>query len=185
MPHIARMEKLISTYLDGDIPKESYLTRKDKIMRTLATLKEEMKDFERGRNQWVEPLREWIIDTKQAAFLSSSSDFHQIASFVKRVGTNPRVSDKTARFGASVPSVFVAKRRAFLPVPAPAARASSALSEREVTCCGRGGIRTPEGVAPLPLFESGAFNLSATLPILYSLYSIASLIDSLLPYLGK
>ena len=136
----ARLEKLISTYLDGDIPKAIYLKKKDENMRALATLKEEMKDFESGGNDWVEPLREWILDTKQADFLSSSADFHKISSFVKKVGTNPTVRDKSARFGASVPSEFVAKRRAFLPSPAPSARATSVLSKQEVTFGGLDGI---------------------------------------------
>ena len=35
----ARMEKLVSTYLDGDVPKEMYLKRKDALMRVLAALK--------------------------------------------------------------------------------------------------------------------------------------------------
>ena len=144
----ARMDKLVSTYLDGDIPKTIYLKKKDSIMRSLATLKAEMKDFERGRNQWVEPLREWILDTKQAAFLSSSTDFHKISSFVKKVGTNPMVRDKTARFSVPSPFQYVATRQRFLPAPAPAARASSALCEREVTWCGGGEIRTREGLPP-------------------------------------
>ena len=98
-----RMEKLLSAYLDGDVPKEVYLKRKDVLMRSLAALKEKMKDFERGRNNWVEPLREWILDTKQANFLSSSSDLYQIKSFVQKIGTNPLVRDKSAHFAAPVP----------------------------------------------------------------------------------
>jgi len=129
----ARLEKLISTYLDGDIPKTIYLKKKDENMRALATLKDEMKDFESGRNKWVEPLREWILDTKQADFLSSSADFHKISSFVKKVGTNPLVRDKSARFGTPVPSEFVAKRRRFLPACSARRSRAGALSEREVT----------------------------------------------------
>src|SRR3989338_4784898 len=79
----ARIEKLVSTYLDGDVPKEMYLKRKDALMRVLAALKEKKKDFERGRKNWVEPLRERILDTKQANFLSSSTDFFAIKSFVQ------------------------------------------------------------------------------------------------------
>ena len=29
---------------------------------------------------------------------------------------------------------------------------------------GRGGIRTPDGLAPMPVFKTGAFNHSATRP---------------------
>ncbi|KKR24032.1 MAG: Recombinase [Candidatus Yanofskybacteria bacterium GW2011_GWD2_39_48] len=97
----ARMEKLVSTYLDGDIAKEMYLTRKDTLMRAILALKEKKKDFERGRNNWVEPLRNWILDLKQADFLSTSNDFHEIKSFVQKIGTNPLVRDKSARPNSS------------------------------------------------------------------------------------
>ena len=59
------MEKLVSAYLDGDVPKEMYLKRKDVLMRSLTALRSELKDFERGRKNRVEPLREWIFDLKQ------------------------------------------------------------------------------------------------------------------------
>ena len=127
------MEKLVSAYLDGDIPKEIYLKKKDTTMRSLATLNEKKKDFERRGNNWVEPLREWVLDTKQAAFLSSSDNFSEISSFVQKIGTNHAVRNKSAHFSVSSPSHFVATRRGFLPSRAPAARGSFALSKREVS----------------------------------------------------
>ena len=131
-----RMERLVSAYLDGDVPKDIYLKRKDEAMRSLATLRGKRKDFERGRNKWVEPLRGWVSDTKQAAFLSSSSDFSEIASFVQKIGTNPTVRDKTARFSVPVPSQFAASRRHFLPANASAAPSARLLSDSEVSICG-------------------------------------------------
>ena len=92
------MEKLVSMYLDGDVPKEMYLTRKDVLMRSFAALQEKKKDFERGRKNWVEPLREWILDTKQADFLATSDNFSEIKSFVKKIGTNPLVWNNSALF---------------------------------------------------------------------------------------
>ena len=143
-----RMEKLVSAYLDGDIPKTSYLSRKDEIMRSLAALKAKRKDFERGENQWVEPLRGWVLDTKQAAFLSSSDNFTEIASFVQKIGTNHAVRNKSARFSVPVPSEFVASRQAFLPPALAAPLCGAALSEREVSICARGGTRTHTAVKP-------------------------------------
>ncbi len=141
----ARLEKLVSMYLDGDIPKEIYLKKKDENMRATLALKKKKKDFEHGSNNWVEPLREWVLDTKQANFLSSSDNFKEIASFVKKVGTNPLVRDKTVSFGVSVPSQFVAKRRVISPFSfscAPAARSSFSLTSEEVSECDLCGIRT-------------------------------------------
>ena len=130
-----RMEKLVSTYLDGDVPKDIYIKKKDEVIRDTLAFKTEKKDFELRGNNWVEPLREWVLDTKQANFLASSADFHEISSFVKKVGTNHTVRDKTAHFSTPSPSHFVATRRRFLPPCAPAARRSSVLSEREVSEC--------------------------------------------------
>ena len=141
----ARMNKLVSTYLDGDIPKEIYLKQKDALMRSSLALQAEKKDCDGGRNKWVEPLREWILDTKQATFLSSADNFSEIARYVKKVGTNPTVRDKAAHFACTPPSHCVAVRRIFLASSAssaPAARVGSALTSDEVRFCGERGIRT-------------------------------------------
>ena len=130
-----RMEKLVSAYLDGDIPKEIYLKKKDATMRSLATLNEKKKDCERRGNTWVEPLREWVLDTKQAAFLSSSDNFSEIADFVQKIGTNRAVRDKTALFSVSSPSHFVAQRKTLFSLPAPSARAVVGLTSEEVLLC--------------------------------------------------
>ena len=137
-----RMEKLVSTYLDGDVPKEMYLPRKDTLMRSLAALREKLKDFERGRKNRVEPLRAWILDMKQADFLSKSDDLYQIKQFVQEIGTNPTVRAKSPHFSAPAPSEFAASRRHFLPARSAAPLCGAALSEREVSICGEGGIRT-------------------------------------------
>ncbi len=137
-----RMEKLVSAYLDGDVPKQIYLTKKDMLMRSLAALRSELKDFERGRKNRVEPLREWILDMKQADFLSTSDDLYQIKQFVQKIGTNPMVRAKSPHFGFPPPSQFAASRRHFLPAHSAAPLCGAALSEREVSICGEGGIRT-------------------------------------------
>ena len=138
-----RMDKLVSAYLDGDIPKESYLKRKDEAMRSLAALQEEKKDVERGRKKWVEPLWAWVLDTKQAAFLGSSDDLHEIADFVRKVGTNPSIECKSMHFRVSPPSEYAALLRGKMHAPPAFAGARSALSSEEVSFCDLTGNRTP------------------------------------------
>ncbi|MFC1802243.1 recombinase family protein [Patescibacteria group bacterium] len=130
-----RLNKLVETYLDENIPKEIYLKKKDELIRKILTLKDKKKDFENGRNNWNEPLRSWVLDTKQANFLSSSSNFYEIASFVKKVGTNPQVRDKSAHFKPHPISSFVALRRHFLPPFLPLAESLHSLSRTEVKFC--------------------------------------------------
>ncbi|MCA9355204.1 recombinase family protein [Candidatus Kaiserbacteria bacterium] len=138
-----RMDKLVSTYLDGDVPKELYLKKKDALMRSLAALRASMKDVKGGRNNRNEPLREWILDLKQANVLASSDDLHKLKRFVLKIGTNPTLDDKSPCFSVATPFQFVASRRGFLPAcvsAAPAARLTSPLSEAEVSFCGEDRI---------------------------------------------
>ncbi len=141
-----RMEKLVSAYLDNDIPKPIYLKRKDEIMRLLASLNAEKKDFEVGKKKWVEPLRTWILDTKQANILATSEDLSQIKAFVQKVGTNPRISGKTPDFGFSPPSEKTARLCAQLHEAARIGRTNSesnpVLHPVEISICGGGEIRT-------------------------------------------
>ncbi|MCI0542405.1 recombinase family protein [bacterium] len=140
-----RMEKLISVYLDGDIQKELYLKQKDGIMRTTLAFREKLKDVERGRNNWVEPLRQWIFDTKQADILAKGDNLHGIKSFIERIGTNPVIVAKFAHFSLPAPSDFVAKRQGILSSVSLAPHGGAALTRDEVSTCGNGGIRTHEG----------------------------------------
>jgi len=132
----AKMEKLISIYLDGDIPKQTYLKKKDEILLASAVLEQKKKDFENGRKNWVEPLREWILDTKQADFLSKSDNFHEIKTFVQKIGTNPRVRNKSAVFDFCPASQFAAKRRGILRSAAASRQRGATLSNREVSIGG-------------------------------------------------
>ena len=131
----ARLDKLVSAYLDGDIPKDIYLKQKDKIMRACAALEEKKKDYVGGRNQWVETLREWVNDTKQAYFLTNGPDYPKMKTLVQKIGTNPMVRDKSARFSFSAPSRFVASRRAALRSAALENTAAWRLSKKEVSTC--------------------------------------------------
>ena len=131
----ARMEKLVSAYLDGDIPKDIYLNQKDVIMRSTLTLKDKMKAFEQRRNTWVEPLREWILDLQQATFLHESNNLSEIASFVQKIGTNHTVRDKTAYFATPSPFGLVAQRQGVLASSISRAATPRSLSEDEVLVC--------------------------------------------------
>tara|TARA_B100000745_G_scaffold294310_2_gene237158 strand:- start:5786 stop:6127 length:342 start_codon:yes stop_codon:yes gene_type:complete len=61
----------------------------------------------------------------------NADNFPEISRFVKKVGTNPTVRDKTARFAAPVPSRFVVKQRRifFLPI-APFGRVATSRNKK-------------------------------------------------------
>jgi len=140
-----RLEKLVESYLDGDIPKSLYIKKKDEILRTTLTLKEELKDCKHSGKNWVEPLREWILDTKQANFLARSDDLHKQKELVQKIGTNPSVRDKSARFGVPIPSEMVLAYNTKTDFGHPLLPQAKVIRIREmsdVSFCGDGGYRT-------------------------------------------
>ncbi len=111
-----------------------------------------MKDFKRRGNTWVEPLREWISDTKQANFLTNTEDLQDIRVFVEKIGTNPSVRDKSARFGVPVLSelVFAYNTKTdFAHAQTPIRFADRGREMSNVSICGDGGNRIPVRVRSL------------------------------------
>jgi hypothetical protein len=104
-----KLDKLVSIYIDGDIPKESYLRIKEELMKEKLLLNQRKQDFEQKRKNWIEPLRSFILDTKKAKNLASSDDYYEIKEFVRKVGTNSQLFNKSVSFSFIPPFDFLAK----------------------------------------------------------------------------
>ena len=105
----AKLDKLVSTYIDGDVPKESYLAKKEELMMRKLALTNQKEDFGRMGKNWIEPLRSWILDIQKAEKLSQSDSFGEIKAFVQKVGTNHQLLDKSVSFSFSEPWDFLAQ----------------------------------------------------------------------------
>ena len=108
----AKLNKLVSSYIDGDVPKESYLAKKEELMMRKLALTTQKEDFGRTGKNWIEPLRSWILDIQKAKKLSQGDNFEDIKAFVQKVGTNHKLLDKSASFSFSAPWDYVALRKA-------------------------------------------------------------------------
>ena len=108
----AKLDKLVSTYIDGDVPKESYLAKKEELMMRKLALTTQKENFGRTGKNWIEPLRSWILDIQKAKKLSRGDNFEDIKAFVQKVGTNHQLLDKSASFSFSKPWDYVALRKA-------------------------------------------------------------------------
>ena len=105
----AKLDKLVSTYIDGDVPKESYLAKKEELMMRKLALTNQKEDFGRTGKNWIEPLRSWILDIQKAKKLSQSDNFEDIKAFVQKVGTNHKLLDKSVSFSFNAPWDFLAQ----------------------------------------------------------------------------
>ena len=89
-----KLDRLVNAFLDGSIEKEIYLVKKDELIKTKTSLLQKKDDFGRRGNNWIEPLREWILSANYAEKLASSNDFDEIKLFVEKIGTNRRLLDR-------------------------------------------------------------------------------------------
>jgi len=83
-------------------------------------------------------LREWILDTKKATHLSDSDNYHEIRDFVRRVGTNPQMRDKSVSVSFCPPSEFAFAGKAGISFSHPlltTARQRAATLFSEVSIC--------------------------------------------------
>jgi hypothetical protein len=141
----AKMDSLVDLYLNHDIERQIYLTKKDNLMRQKISLQAKSSSARAERKNWVEPLRKWILDSKRAGFLATSENLHEMRDFLRSFGTNPVLQDKTISISFCPPSIFArARKTEFMlsPLRAPSARPHFSLTPSEVSLCGPRRNRT-------------------------------------------
>ena len=128
-----RLDKLITTYLDGDIEKESYLKRKNEIMKIKVDLHNERINFGR-KPSWIEPLRDWVKTIHHAGKLASfSSDLGAVRSLAEKIGTKRLLLDKKILFDFVPPYHIVPKYKALqAKSPALAGRVGQEISNEHL-----------------------------------------------------
>ena len=103
---------MVNAFLDGSIEKETYLTKKDEPITAKTDLQQRKSDFGRKGNNWIEPLREWILTAHHAEKLASSKEFDEIKSFVEKIGTNRHLFGKNIFLDFKKPFDLLANRSA-------------------------------------------------------------------------
>ena len=142
----AKLDSLVDLYLNKDIEREIYLTKKDNLMRQKLSLQDKFSSARHERKNWVEPLRKWILDSKRAGFLASGENLHEMRDFLRSFGTNPALKDKTISISFCPPSEFARNHKTdCIPSPflAPSVRENFSLSKSEVSICAARENRTP------------------------------------------
>ncbi len=105
-----KLDKLINAFLDDFIDKDTYINKKNQLVKTKADLIQKKKGLGKKTANWNEPLREWINYAHHAEELASSKDLNAIKSFVEKIGTNRRLLDKKVLLQWEKPWELMAER---------------------------------------------------------------------------
>jgi len=106
-----KLDKLLSAYLDEVISEEEYLAQKQKILDKRIGLKEKIREIENGSVSWLEPARAWVKSLNQAENLVQSGDKAEMTTFLKQIGSNHILFDKSFSFSPKKPFQILAERR--------------------------------------------------------------------------
>jgi DNA invertase Pin-like site-specific DNA recombinase len=103
----AKLEKLMTAYLENALTLEEYQTAKNKLITEKQVLKDKLEAFGRNSTNRFEPVINFLKDCKEATILAKSTDTEKIREFFKKVGSNPLVRDRALVFSPCAPFAFV------------------------------------------------------------------------------
>ena len=106
-----KLDKLLSAYLDEVITSEEYTAQKQKMLDQRVGLKEKIHEIEDKGVSWLEPARAWVKSLNQAEKLLESGDKSEMTTFLKQIGSNHILLDKSFSFSPKKPFQILAERR--------------------------------------------------------------------------
>jgi len=93
-----KLDLLLDAHLEGMITKEEYAAKKQKILNQKVEISERLKDFEQNGNHWLEPAKRFILEANQAQIVAEKGGPKEKAEFLKKVGSNLVLVDKTIKY---------------------------------------------------------------------------------------
>ena len=91
-----KQQILLDSYLDQDIDRQTFLTKKSKILSQKKRLEESLVNLQVNQNAWIEPMKKWLETAKSICYLLESDDFDgQKAVLLEIFGSNLFLHNKT------------------------------------------------------------------------------------------
>ena len=90
-----KLERLLDSFLEQDIERVDYLTKKAEIMSEKKTLEEKMNAILLGQDTWLEPMKKWIETAVSIWEISKSDDLVAKKSlYLEIFGLNLKMENK-------------------------------------------------------------------------------------------
>ena len=87
---------LLDSYLDQDIDRQTFLTKKSEILSQKKSLEENLANLQANQNAWIEPMKKWLETAKSICCLLKSDDFDgQKVVLAEIFGSNLFLHNKT------------------------------------------------------------------------------------------
>ncbi len=112
MAELATCEKqtdmLLDLRLNEQVSEAEYVAKKCALVNHKAELKGKLEAFEANRQNRFEPAIQFVLEAKQATFLLAGGDPEKKRDFLKKIGSNFQMADKTLAVEVKKPWLFLA-----------------------------------------------------------------------------
>ena len=99
-----KLQRLLDSYLDQDVDRDSFLDKKHELLSSKKTLEEQISRFEQTHHVWLEPMKEWINEAAGAAHIARGEGLNAKKVLAQKIfGSNLILSEKKARGDALIP----------------------------------------------------------------------------------
>ena len=82
-------------YLEQTLTSEEYIAKKRVLLDSKIDFEQQLKDFERNGNRWLERARAFIVEANQAEIAASGENLFFPRDFLRKVGSNPLLRART------------------------------------------------------------------------------------------
>jgi len=105
-----KLEKLLNLYLADALSTAEFAAKKNKIMSEKVTLTEKITDIEQRSVSWLEPARAFVKSLNHTTELVRSGDKSEMTTFLKQIGSNHILFDKSVSFSPKIQYKLAAER---------------------------------------------------------------------------
>ncbi len=132
----AKLQRLLDSYLDQDIDRETYTAKKAEIMSQKKSFEEKLSKLTLGQNLWLEPMKKWIETAVSICKIASGTNLEAKKSLCLEIfGSNLVLENKKARLRAPENSNSPQKNRWVLLRKTIISQTKTALARQNLQFC--------------------------------------------------
>ena len=90
----AKLDRLTDAYLEEGLELSEFQEKKNTLVELKADLRGKLSKLELTGTRWLELTREWVLAANNAEKLSSGDNFPEIRTFLKKIGSNPKIQNR-------------------------------------------------------------------------------------------
>ncbi|MFH1363347.1 MAG: recombinase family protein [Candidatus Omnitrophota bacterium] len=106
-----KLDTLLEGYINRVISEDDYKRKKSLLLNKRLELKERLATSNRKGKVWLELARNFVSSAGQASYIANQGSLEEKREFVKKIGSNFRLSGKKFKFSLCFPYSFLAENR--------------------------------------------------------------------------